>query len=131
MLAARRWLRPLAFAVPCLLGVAGVGVLTVGGCGQNVGDHCQIDSDCADSTNNLCQLPTGGNLQAGGTCQPRNGATSDAGTLGDFATPLGDMFVPADGGDMTAAPTPDLTPTSTPDLTPVAMPDLTPAGIAG
>jgi hypothetical protein len=60
------------------------------GCKQGVGDRCQIDSDCDDSANLICVIPSGGSAQSGGTCQPR-GSGLDGGISTDLASSLPDL----------------------------------------
>lgn len=66
-------------------------------CRQGINERCQVDSDCRSDLQ--CVLPAGGNVQEGGTCQPRgtvdatipaeggagDGGTTDQGTEGGVA----------------------------------------------
>jgi hypothetical protein len=38
-------------------------------CRQGINERCQVDADCRSDLQ--CVLPAGGNIQEGGTCQPR------------------------------------------------------------
>ncbi|HEX2571962.1 MAG TPA: hypothetical protein VH877_20635 [Polyangia bacterium] len=38
-------------------------------CKEGINERCQVDSDCRSDLQ--CVLPAGGNVQEGGTCQPR------------------------------------------------------------
>lgn len=52
---------------------------TLPACRQGINERCQVDSDCRnyqEPDGLQCVLPAGGNIQEGGTCQPR--ATVDA-----------------------------------------------------
>ena len=62
---------------------------TLTACRQGINERCQVDSDCRSDLQ--CVLPAGGNVQEGGTCQPRGtvdatippeGGAGDGGTDG-------------------------------------------------
>ena len=84
-------------------------LLLAGGCGQNEGGRCQIDSDCASGL--ICSKGSTGN----GVCRAPGGSTvDDASSATDAAE--------------------DLEPTAGPEAGPSAVevePDATPAGSAG
>ena len=63
---------------------------TLTACRQGLNERCQVDSDCRSDLQ--CVLPNGGNIQEGGTCQPR--ASIDATLPGDAS--VGDA---GDGGN--------------------------------
>jgi hypothetical protein len=61
-------------------------LVTAAGCKQEVGDRCNVDSDC--DTNLICVRPPGGTPQSGGVCQLPGGISTDLATPSDG--PAGD-----------------------------------------
>jgi hypothetical protein len=75
--------------------------LAVAGCKQQLGDRCQVDSDCAG--NLFCVVPQAGSegVSGGGTCQEAADASvADSSSPADTATPP-DLST---GADMSAGP---------------------------
>lgn len=68
MTRARRLVAVLALAAPLFLAA---------GCKQGVGDRCQTNDDC--DTGLTCVLPSGGSVQAGGTCKGTDEGGADMG----------------------------------------------------
>lgn len=78
----------VATFVPCLLALGAA--LSLAGCGQGVGDRCQINSDCKN--NLVCVLPPGVTPDVGGTCRDNNTST-DQSTPFDFSATSEDLSV--------------------------------------
>jgi hypothetical protein len=56
------------------------------GCKSNVGDRCQLDSDCGAGL--ACVLLQGGNCQTGGACQPVGPGTQPCNSNSDCSMGL-------------------------------------------
>jgi hypothetical protein len=67
--------------------------LSLTACKQQVGDRCQVQSDCEDGL--LCVLPAGGTPQSGGTCQTTSSLLPDM-TVDVDMTAVPDMTVAED-----------------------------------
>jgi hypothetical protein len=87
-------MRPQATSSPRgLLAAASLGLLVAatGGCKQNEGDRCQLDSDCAEGYS-CCILST--TIQKQGTCQ----TAARCGTVADLGPDTGGSDFMAEGG---------------------------------
>lgn len=100
--------------------------IAAGGCLETQGEHCQVTTDCQAPL--VCELPRGGSLAEGGTCQPPLPVPDGGDDMPSGADLATDGAQP---DDLSAPdlPAPDL---SAPDLvTPadlVIVPDLTSGG---